>query len=167
MNVIERDVPQCYHLQKFKIYLCLQTSRFMNMSWRLEAWNKISRKSIVDAESMLHVTKIPSHSKVVISKFLKFVLKSSQIQPGLLVLLLAYSRLYYNYLVNSIIVSAFTVLLSKFRLNYPEAYLLKSIAIEVSLSPAILFQISIAIAIGDTCFGCIAIDYRDTFRQYR
>ena len=26
---------------------------------------------------------------------------------------------------------------------------------------------SIAIAIGDTFFGCIAIDYRDTFRQYR
>jgi hypothetical protein len=30
-----------------------------------------------------------------------------------------------------------------------------------------LQKISIAIAIGDTFFGCIAIDYRDTFRQYR
>jgi hypothetical protein len=78
------------------------------------------------------------------------------------VLLLASSRLYYYYyyLVTAIIVSAFTVLLSKFRLNYPEAYLLKSIAIEVSRSPAILFQISIAIAIGDTFTASIAIDYR-------
>jgi hypothetical protein len=37
---------------------------------------------------------------------------------------------------------------------------------EVSLS-AMLLDVSIAIAIGDTFFGCIAIDYRDTFRQYR
>ena len=39
---------------------------------------------------------------------------------------------------------------------------------EVSLSlSAILLGGSIAIAIGDTFFGCIAIDYRDTFREYR
>jgi hypothetical protein len=39
---------------------------------------------------------------------------------------------------------------------------------EVSLSlSAILLGGSIAIAIGDTFFDCIAIDYRDTFRQYR
>ena len=37
---------------------------------------------------------------------------------------------------------------------------------EVSLS-VILLGGSIAIAIGDTFFGCIAIDYRDTFREYR
>ena len=80
--------------------------------------------------------------------------------------MLTYSRLYYNYLVNSIIVSAFIVLLSKFCLNYPEAYLLKSIAIEVSLSlSAILFQMSIAIAIGDTFTASIAIDYRRYFRK--
>jgi hypothetical protein len=36
---------------------------------------------------------------------------------------------------------------------------------EVSLS-AILLGGSITIAIGDTLFGCIAIDNRDTFRQY-
>jgi hypothetical protein len=35
---------------------------------------------------------------------------------------------------------------------------------EVSLS-AILLDVSIAI--GDTFFDCIAIDYRDTFREYR
>jgi hypothetical protein len=39
---------------------------------------------------------------------------------------------------------------------------------EVSLSVlAILLDGSITIAIGNTFFGCIAIDYRDTFRQYR
>jgi hypothetical protein len=35
---------------------------------------------------------------------------------------------------------------------------------ELSLSAILL---SGRIAIGDTFFGCIAIDYRDTLRQYR
>jgi len=39
---------------------------------------------------------------------------------------------------------------------------------EVSLSQSvILLGGSIAIAVGDTFFGCITIDYRDTSREFR
>jgi hypothetical protein len=62
-------------------------------------------------------------------------------------------------------------------LNWFAGLLISIIAIDIDtigdtfevslLLSAILLDVSIAIAFGDTFFGCFAIDYHDTFREYR